>query len=203
MASAVRNVDEGGQRHRQDGFLDRFQLLPLLGQDRVVDLGELVEGGQGERGLAQEALEGDHQPDVVDVVADLEELSVLRLAGDEEQLRLGVVEGVLDLFGGVGRVDRHGDGAGAQDPHVGDHPAGPVLRQDGHLVTGLDAELSKPACHHERAVVKLPVAEGHPLPLFPEPDRRFPLQPGGALPEQVGDRFVGNGFHAGARLERE
>ena len=59
--------------------------------------------------------------------------------------RAAVGHDPLDLLGGRRVVDRHGDGAGREDPEVDHHPFEPGLAHQRHAVAGTDAGRGEPS----------------------------------------------------------
>src|SRR5262245_20806072 len=67
-------------------------------------------------------IEHDHLAESRAALAHIEVLVELFLVLNEKEARTAVVEDVLDLSGGIGRIDAVGDAASAHDTHVGIKP---------------------------------------------------------------------------------
>ena len=100
--------------------------LQLFERDRFAEVGGV---GVDDHDLLEEG----------ELIADALDLVELLLVLDEDKLRLGVVEHVLDLFGRVALVDRGNDCAGAQRAEVGVGPLGTRVGKDCDLVAEGDA----------------------------------------------------------------
>src|SRR6266568_3232377 len=176
------------QRHhviRIDPVDARLKLFLLFGADGRIDFGELVEGGDRQGGFADKPLERHDQLQPRQRVPDLEQLGVLEFSGYEQDSGPGVAEHPFDLFGSIGRIDRHGNSARTEDPHVGDDPADPVFREDGYPVSRPDPHLAEPPRHHQNPLVEGGIRQRDKGSLFAvfegQPGAEFP----GIVPEHV------------------
>ena len=188
-----------------------YGLVARDGADALVELGGVVRAAA----LAQR-VERDRVADVAgrvdhddrlergQVVADLADLRDLRGVLADDRARLGVARHPLALLGGVGRVDRHDDGARGRDAEVRVRPLGTGGAEDRDAVARGDAEVDQPAADLRDDLAELGVADVVPAAVTLEADRRMVAVPLGRKPDQVGDRrrpggpFVNR--HRGAAL---
>ncbi len=78
------------------------------------------------------------------------------------RLRAAVVEDMLMIAFGVGRIGRHGDAARCHDAKVGDAPFGPVLADQHHPVAFLEAEFAQIVRERRHLIGDLPPAQRLP-----------------------------------------
>ena len=76
----------------------------------------------------------------------------------------GVGQQVLDLGGGVGRVEPDGDAADGDGGQVEQHPLGAVLGLDRHPVTGVDPEGEQPVGGVEHEVPRRVPGDSRQIP---------------------------------------
>jgi len=77
-------------------------------------------------------IEHDYLAELRAALAHIEVLIELFFVLDEKEARTAVVENVLDLSGGIGRIDAVGDAANAYDTHVGIEPFRLGLGENGN-----------------------------------------------------------------------
>ena len=161
----------------------RHALGPACGAGGVLEHGVVVRrrGAGGCRALAVKVHEHLDRPRHArcDRRAELGRTGVgddhSHVAFAEVELELGLLEG---------RVERHRDGAGAQNGKEGDREGRFVRQHERHGVTGGDAARGQRARQPLHAVVQLAV--GDPLVAV---DERHPIPEGGcARVEHLGDR---------------
>ena len=153
--------------------LDRRRLGPLGEEVRPMTRTPVPQRNRG--------IEHDEVGDVGSPGEELEDPVVLGLPADHEQRHPGVADDVRRLCRGVGGVDRHGDGADAEDRRVGHRPLGTVRRVDADPVavphTGRDEGRGSRADD----VTELGVRDRPPGAALFQPHRGTAGEPQGAL----------------------
>ena len=102
----------------------------------------------------------------------------LEAARRDQQPQPGLVDGIGELVGAVGRVDVDQDRADLRGRQLGQHPLGAVGRPDADPVAHLDAGADQPARHGVDVAVELGVG---------------PATPGGALHQCLATTVRGDG----------
>ena len=136
VARRARGIDDRGEVLGPDGEgpdpprceVDRACLAVLL------ERRERHHVGAGEIGVKT-----DHPFERGQLAPDGRDLGVLGRRGDEDGPGTRVLEQVVNLPGGEGRIDRHVDREGGEGGEIGQGPLGPVFREDGHPVPRGDA----------------------------------------------------------------
>ena len=138
----ARGVDQDRQIVRSgelDHPLERAGVLRLVAD---ADLQEVLEGHHllVLEGVQPLGIEDDDLHELGTAGAYREDLVELLLVRGEEEARAAVVHDVLDLLGGVGRVDPVRDGADRERPEVRVEPFRAVVGHDRDHVAGAQAE---------------------------------------------------------------
>ena len=128
---------------------------------------------------------------------DLEDLVDLGLRRAEDGDGFRIAEDILGLFGGEGGVHRHIGRPGTQAGVVCEGPFRPILRDNGHLVTGLDPQLPQAQRDRLHALERLAVGNADPGAAHFRPECRG--QPGVPIDrgkKQLGERASVHGLNS-------
>jgi hypothetical protein len=160
---ALRRARRAGRVDEDAGVVGGDGGAALVELGLVVAAAALAQVGERHRVVGRLAVDHDHVLEVREPVADLADLRELLLVLDEHRARLGVIEDVVALLGGVRLVDRDGRAAGGQDAEVRERPLGAGVREDRDALAVLEAEVDQPAAHLADGLVQVVVGDGDPL----------------------------------------
>jgi len=129
-------------------------------------------------------IEHDHLAELRAALAHIEVLIELFFVLDEKEARTAVVEDVLDLSGGIGRIDAVGDAANAHDTHVGIEPFRLGLGENGNNFAAPQPETDEPEANPFGTVtILMPRRRSpNPKPLLAKSRPRSPF--GNSMVEQ-------------------
>ena len=158
LAGGAGSVDDGAKLAGED----------LCGAQTIGgDFGSA--GGSDQRLVAQEIggdvilrIGYDHLFEFGELCAALLELLQLVGAADDDHAGAGMFQDVSHSVGRFVEVDGDGDAAAAVDGEIGGVPLGAIGGEDGHAITGLDAELDERRGEAGYAAQELRRGDGFP-----------------------------------------
>ena len=89
------------------------------------------------------AIHGQDEFQIRQVGPHIHDLGKLRFRRHHDSLRPGIAQDIFDVRFEQGGVDRHGDGAQAQQRVVGQRPLHTIFGENGHAVAALDVQAAQ------------------------------------------------------------
>ena len=154
LAGGAGRVDEGREVIGLDLLADRLDRVGVL---REVGVTELGEGLHGDHPVAvgDAVVEGDHLPEVGQILLVRLELLELRPVLGEDDAAVGVTHDVGGVLGSGRRVDGRGRARGTHDREVGEDPLVPGRGRDADALLGLESEAQQTGREASYSIARL------------------------------------------------